>query len=313
MRRIHWVTGLACGALAASPWFTWMWLRFGDRFVQQYLIAGNLWYFTKPPVFSTKTTSDTYYLRVFTGAFFPWSLIVIARGVDVLRARWEGVRPSVEELMLWLWLLVVMGFFTAARFRLDHYIFPAAPACCLLAAVGWRRAVAGTHAAVTRMALVAIAATFLVGGAIAGVAIMRINLGLERSALMLPIVLCAGGATLLVQIARARWSTPDSPAAPLLTLVAVYVIGRTHRVPGAATVASGFDAGPGRQGADRRGHADRRLSARMGIEHSLLRRQTSHRAPRSRRGARVLPLLAVRIRVHAAKGRGVGQRLGARS
>ena len=71
MRRIHWVTGLACGALAASPWFTWMWLRFGDRFVQEYFIAGNLWYFTKPPVFSTKTTSDTYYLRVFTGGVLP--------------------------------------------------------------------------------------------------------------------------------------------------------------------------------------------------------------------------------------------------
>jgi len=224
MTRIRWVTGMACGTLAALPWFAWMWLRFGDRFVQEYLIAGNVWYFTKPPVFSTKTTSDTFYLRVFTGAFFPWSLIAIARGVDVLRARWEGLRPSVEELVLWLWLLVVIGFFTAARFRLDHYIFPAAPACCLLAAVGWRRAAAGTHATATRVALVTIAATFLIGGAIAGAAIMRINLGLGRTALMLPIVLCLGGATLLVQIARRRWSMPDSPAAPLLTLIAVYVM-----------------------------------------------------------------------------------------
>jgi 4-amino-4-deoxy-L-arabinose transferase-like glycosyltransferase len=160
---------------------------------------------------------------VFTGAFFPWSLIALARGADVLRARWKGVRPSVEELVLWLWLLVVIGFFTAARFRLDHYIFPSAPACCLLAAVGWRRAAAGTHATATRFALVAIAATFLIGGAIAGTAIMRINLGLGRTALMLPVVLCLGGATLLAQMARGRWSAPDSPAAPLLTLVAVYV------------------------------------------------------------------------------------------
>ena len=66
MRRIPWVAGLACGTLAASPWFTWMWLRFDNRFVQEYFVAGNLWYFTKPHVFSTKTTSDTYYLRVFT-------------------------------------------------------------------------------------------------------------------------------------------------------------------------------------------------------------------------------------------------------
>jgi 4-amino-4-deoxy-L-arabinose transferase-like glycosyltransferase len=224
MSRIPWLTGLACGILAASPWFAWMWLRFGNRFVQEYLIAGNLWYFTKPPVFSTKTTSDTYYLRVFTGAFFPWSLIAIARGADVLRARWKGVRLSVEELVLWLWLLVVIGFFTAARFRLDHYIFPAAPACCLLAAVGWRRAAAGTHATATRFALLAIAAAFVIGGAIAGTAIMRINLGLERAALMLPVVLCVGGATLLVQIARARWAAPASPAAALLTLIAVYIL-----------------------------------------------------------------------------------------
>jgi hypothetical protein len=89
--------------------------------------------------------------------------------------------------------------------------------------VAWRRAAAGTHATATRFALVAIAATFLIGGAIGGTAIMRINLGLGRTALMLPVVLCLGGATLLAQMARGRWSAPDSPAAPLLTMVAVYV------------------------------------------------------------------------------------------
>ena len=72
-----------------------MWLRFGDRFVQEYLIAGNLWSFTKPPVFSTKTTSDTYYLRVFTGAFFPWSLIAIGARRGCPSRQVEG-RPAVR-------------------------------------------------------------------------------------------------------------------------------------------------------------------------------------------------------------------------
>ena len=197
--------------------------------------------------------------------------------------------------MLWLWLFVVIGFFTAARFRLDHYIFPAAPACCLLAAVGWRRAVAGTHAAATRLALVAIAATFLVGGAIAGAAIMRINLGLGRSALMLPIVLCAR---------RRHAARADRAGTPV-----------------DAGFAGGAASHPGRRLRHRsyssgsrywNGRVRRRLWARRSRRRPLsdtpigvyqlewgasIRYYADRRvarAPGSRRGARVLPLLAVR-------------------
>jgi 4-amino-4-deoxy-L-arabinose transferase-like glycosyltransferase len=223
MRRIAWVKGLGCALVGASPWFVWLWLQFGDRFVHDYLVAGNLWYFTQPVVFSTKATSHSFYLRVFAGAFFPWSLIAIAGGIDTLRARRKnGGADPLAERGLWLWLLVVLGFFTAARFKLDHYIFPAAPACCLLAAASWRRAAEGVDAQWTRGAVVAIAATFLIGGVFGSAAIGRSNLGLGKGALLLPVALCSGGAWLLVQIARRRWSTPDAPSAPVLTLVAVY-------------------------------------------------------------------------------------------
>ena len=82
---LHWKAGLCFVVLAASPWFVWMQARFGEQFVNGYLLAGNLWYFTQPQVFSNRAVSHTFYARVFASAFFPWSAIVIGRGVDLIR------------------------------------------------------------------------------------------------------------------------------------------------------------------------------------------------------------------------------------
>src|SRR5512132_318651 len=140
LRRLHWKLGLVCVTAAASPWFVWMQGRFGSDFVRGYLLAGNLFYFTQPVEWSARVVSHTFYARAFAGAFFPWSAVVVGRGIDALRRR---ARPlDTSEALLWTWGLVVIGFFSVARFKLDHYIFPAAPACCLIAAKAWRDAAA---------------------------------------------------------------------------------------------------------------------------------------------------------------------------
>ena len=51
-------------------------------FVKGYLLAGNLWYFTQPIEFSARAINHTFYLRAFAGAFFPWSTVVVGRGID---------------------------------------------------------------------------------------------------------------------------------------------------------------------------------------------------------------------------------------
>jgi 4-amino-4-deoxy-L-arabinose transferase-like glycosyltransferase len=38
------------------------------------------------------------------------------------------------EVLLWSWTAASVGFFTFSDFKLDHYIFPAVPAVCLLCA-----------------------------------------------------------------------------------------------------------------------------------------------------------------------------------
>jgi 4-amino-4-deoxy-L-arabinose transferase-like glycosyltransferase len=219
--RLRWIRGLVIATFVASPWFVWMWGRFGDQFITSYVLAGNLWYFTQPLEFSSRTTNPTFYLRIFVTAFFPWSIIAIGRLIDV--ARFGCREPGrAEARMLWLWVFVVIAFFTAARFKLDHYIFPIAPACCLLAARAWHDAAHDARWRWTGLAVRSIAATMILGGLVASVALFRINLGLGASALWLPAALIAGGAVLGVQILRRRGLLPTSIDIPVLTLVAAY-------------------------------------------------------------------------------------------
>jgi len=236
IRRLHWPEGLMLAALAASPWFVWMHGHFGADFVQGYVLAGNWFYFTQPASFSGRAISHAYYLRVVAGGFFPWSLVLIGRAIDLIRQR-RFTRWSSEERLLWLWSAVVFVFFSAARFKLDYYIFPAAPACCLIAARAWREAANENETARdaerppgvqrrwlgTRAAVLAIAAVLLVAGSFGSVALFQLNLDLPRAAIALPIVLAIGGIAILAAASSAGWRMPRTPLAPVLTLLAAYV------------------------------------------------------------------------------------------
>ena len=220
--RLHWKLGLVGVALAASPWFFWMAGRFGSEFVRGYLLAGNLFYFTQPLEFSARAVSHTFYARAFGGAFFPWSAIVIGRGVDACRSRAAAL--DTEELLLWSWILVVIGFFSIARFKLDHYIFPAAPACCLIAAKAWCDAAADQERSwhATRMAVLIVAAILIAGGSFAAVYMWNLDLQLPWMAIMLPGALVAGGVALMAQCARRGWRVPGAATALVTMLLVGY-------------------------------------------------------------------------------------------
>ena len=226
LHSLHWKSGLCLVVLAASPWFIWMSGRFGDAFVKGYLLAGNLWYFTQPAVFSNRAISHTFYARVFASAFFPWSAVVIGRAIDLLRSVRRGLHLEPEEKLLWIWTLMVIGFFSAARFKLDHYIFPAAPSCCLLAAHAWRRAATDEdgRSDATRFSIFVIAGVLIVGGAFSSVYIFQLNLNLPAAALALPVALAVGGILLLAQSARIQWKAPATAFAPAAALLAAYLV-----------------------------------------------------------------------------------------
>jgi len=223
-RGLHWGRGLLLAALAASPWFVWMHGRFGPAFVQGYVFAGNVFYLTQPFEFSGRAVNHTFYLRALIGGFFPWTLVMLGRGVDLARGRWTGLRWSTEEKLLWLWVALVVGLFSVARFKLDHYIYPAAPACCLLAAKAWHDAASERTARLfaTRASVLLIGALFVAGGAFLGTSIFELDLDLPAAAILLPIVLAVGGAMVLSRSARVGWHVPAVPAATLATLLSAY-------------------------------------------------------------------------------------------
>ena len=226
LRRLHWKTGLPLVAIAASPWFLWMEWRFGDEFVKGYLLAGNLWYVTQPIEFSARAINHTFYIRAFAGAFFPWSTVVAGRAIDAVQRLRRNEPLELSERLLWLWVIVVLGFFSIARFKLDHYIFPAAPACCLLAAHGWREAARDREGRLwaTRYSVLLIAAALIVGGSFGGVALAHLNLALSAWAFVLPLAVMAGGVALLFQSERIGWRVPSGIGALVPMLLVSYAV-----------------------------------------------------------------------------------------
>jgi len=219
--RLHWISGLAAAGVAASPWFVWMYAHFGDAFVQGYLLGGNLYYFTQPQAWSARAVDHVYYLRSFAGGFFPWSAIALARLYELLRRR---ASADSSERLLWIWSIVVVGFFSLARFKLDHYIFPAAPAVCLLASRAWIDAAAGVarQGRAVRMVGLGLAGLLVVAGTFASVYIFELDLDLPTSAVLLPVVLTAGGVGYLVRAAQTHWCLPSRPFVLTGALVATY-------------------------------------------------------------------------------------------
>jgi 4-amino-4-deoxy-L-arabinose transferase-like glycosyltransferase len=223
LSRVNWTWGLMATAVCAAPWFVWMSAHFGSAFLNGYWLAGNLWYWTRPAHFSSRQVSYTFYVRAFVGAFFPWSTVTVGRAVDLIRRWGDDTLFSDSEILLWTWAITVVGFFSAARFKLDHYIFPAAPALCLLAANAWRAAIRDRRLTLTRVSIVVMEIAFIVVGVLMASVMFCINLDLPAGAIVVPAALIVGGSVALAQtIRRSRLQPPDSLGVFIVVLLIVF-------------------------------------------------------------------------------------------
>lgn len=229
VRRIHWVAGLAGAGVLALPWFLLMWQRFGQGFINDYVLYNNVQLFAAP--LYRRRFDAFFYVRSAAVSLFPWSIILIGAGVDALRHRASGALSG-RRWVLWAWVGVVFVFFSASRFKLDHYLFPIVPAVCLLVADAWQRAAtSGERWSATGVGLVAAGVLLVVIGVAGTVVLGDIDLRQPGYAVLLPIALGVGGVAWLATLWRTRSAVPRAGTALFVTLLALYVGALAVAVP----------------------------------------------------------------------------------
>jgi 4-amino-4-deoxy-L-arabinose transferase-like glycosyltransferase len=209
---LNWVAGVVLILALAAPWFVYMYLRFTGDFVSGYVLDENIRLFASSRF--ANQPGYGFYLRILAVGMLPWTALVIGRLVDDVRAVWRGERLDAVEIMLWTWAAAIVGFFTASTFKLDHYVFPAAPALCLLSARAW----SDTRPA-TRIGRHVIGPLLVVAG-IAIAYLMMVRLALPAGAAIVPVTLIACGALLTAQLIVA--SPPRMPWLAIVPMLAVY-------------------------------------------------------------------------------------------
>src|SRR5262245_28973384 len=193
-----------------------MWWRFGDRLVDGYFVQENLWLYVGRRFAST--TSHLFYLRVAVVGLLPWTPLLLGRVVDIVR---RSPCPASERL-LWAGSIGVVGFFSFSRFRFDHYIYPAAPALCLLAAREWTRlrgvsSISRHLGSAIGAALVPI--MMVAAGLALGILILRVPLDLDPIVSLAPLAFIASGAFLCAQL----WRSGLRPPFPGLLAIAILI------------------------------------------------------------------------------------------
>ena len=226
---LRWVTGSILCVLLSLPWFLWMYYALGWHFVHQYALAGNLYYITQPESFSNRGFNHTLYVSTFLAGFFPWSIITLGGAADTI-SRWRArIKIPPEEILLWAWVGVVFVFFSLARFKVDRYLYPAAPACCLLAARAWMSAsvlrpdlAAARDNVFTRWSIIVLGAILVIAGGVAAFSLFDLGLDLPATAALIPVSLGIGGAVLASTILRRRAVSPMVFSAVLVMLLVIY-------------------------------------------------------------------------------------------
>ena len=197
-----------------------MYLRFRRDFVNGYVLDENLRLFAASRF--ANQPGFWFYFQILATGLLPWTGLLVGRMIDDLRCVWRGERVDHVETMLWAWTLVIVGFFTASTFKLDHYVFPAAPALCVLCARAWtdvRRHHRDSSTAASRLGLYLIGPFLVAVGLGCGYFVIA-RLALPREALIVPIVVTIACAT-MTALANVRGAVP--PRVPWVVTAALLV------------------------------------------------------------------------------------------
>lgn len=132
----HIALGAVALCLIASPWFFLAYNANGMEAITYFFIRENFQRFAG----ATYDTHRPLYFMVLSlmGGFLPWSIFlppILYLSIKQILAQYKSKIPSLEtqvQLYLWMWIAVVVGFFSVSRGKIDYYALPAFPACAVL-------------------------------------------------------------------------------------------------------------------------------------------------------------------------------------
>ncbi|MGE3521195.1 MAG: ArnT family glycosyltransferase [Vicinamibacterales bacterium] len=216
---LQWVRGFLLAAAIGAPWPLYMWWRFGDAFIRGYALDENLLLYATPMYGGQR--GWWFYLNVLAAGMLPWTVMLPARLVELFRERRIPAAVDLFDVLLWCWVASIVGFFSLSQFKLDHYVFPAAPALCLICARAWVRwRDAENPALLVRTSLGLVGVTLIVAGLAIAIASLVV-LDLPRRFLVVPAVLIGAGIDAVVRYSRGR-RLPWAPVAPIAAMAVLY-------------------------------------------------------------------------------------------
>ena len=134
--RLRWGWGLLVFLAVALPWFIAVSMRNPD-FPRYAFWNESLKRFTTGA--AHRGGGILYYIPVFLGGFFPWSLFLLLAGWNRLR-RWRELRQEAGRPILFLlcWAAWVFVFFTLSHSKLPTYFLPAIVPLSILMGLVWQ-------------------------------------------------------------------------------------------------------------------------------------------------------------------------------
>jgi 4-amino-4-deoxy-L-arabinose transferase-like glycosyltransferase len=141
-------TGILIGLAIIAPWCVALYMRHGTAPLIDFIMGENVARYAAG-IGVQSERGPLFYVPVLFSDAFPWSMFLIVSAAGLWTARRDPQRnadPSSRVVLLsWLWIAVIVLFFTASAAKQDLYIFPIVPAVATLAAVTFTRGLtAGT-------------------------------------------------------------------------------------------------------------------------------------------------------------------------
>jgi 4-amino-4-deoxy-L-arabinose transferase-like glycosyltransferase len=127
--------GLVTVLVIVAPWYFALYQRHGLEPVTAFFWGENVSRFTDPVA---PERGWLFYAPVVVADLFPWSLFLPLGAWMFLRSPRTERRS--HESLLWIWTIVIVGFFSASQTKQDLYIFPIVTATAAIVGVTLARA-----------------------------------------------------------------------------------------------------------------------------------------------------------------------------